>query len=48
MFKQNYNHKWRVLSVNKTYMAKPEDIKEQWHVVDATDLILGRLASIVA
>ena len=34
--------------MNKTYMAKPEDIKEQWHVVDATDLILGRLASNVA
>lgn len=32
----------------KTYMAKPEDIQKKWYVVDATDLVLGRLASNVA
>ena len=32
----------------KTYMAKPEDIEKKWYVVDATDLVLGRLASNVA
>ena len=32
----------------KTYMAKPEDIEKKWYVVDATDLVLGRLASKVA
>ncbi|HDR04696.1 MAG TPA: 50S ribosomal protein L13 [Candidatus Marinimicrobia bacterium] len=32
----------------KTYSAKPEDIKRDWYVVDATDMALGRLASQVA
>ena len=32
----------------KTYMAKPEDIKKDWYVVDADGLVLGRLASQVA
>lgn len=32
----------------KTYMAKPEDIERKWYVVDATDMVLGRLASQVA
>ena len=32
----------------KTYSPKAEDIKREWHVVDATDKILGRLSSQVA
>jgi large subunit ribosomal protein L13 len=28
-----------------TYTAKPGEIKADWHVVDATDLVLGRLAA---
>jgi len=32
----------------KTYMAKKEDIKRQWYLVDAKDKILGRLAAKVA
>lgn len=32
----------------KTYIAKPEDFSRDWFVVDATDLILGRLATQVA
>lgn len=32
----------------KTYMAKAEDVVRKWYVVDATDMILGRLASNVA
>lgn len=32
----------------KTYMAKPEDVERKWYVVDATDLVLGRLAGQVA
>lgn len=32
----------------KTYMAKPEEVKREWYVVDATDMPLGRLASQVA
>jgi len=34
--------------MNKTYVAKKEDIKRQWYIVDAKDKILGRLASKVA
>jgi len=32
----------------KTYMAKPETVERKWYIVDATDLVLGRLASQVA
>jgi large subunit ribosomal protein L13 len=34
--------------MQKTYVAKKEDIKRQWYLVDAQDKILGRLASKVA
>jgi len=36
------------MNVNKTYSPKPAEIERKWHVVDATDLPLGRLASEVA
>jgi len=32
----------------KTFSARPKDIRREWFVVDATDKILGRLASEVA
>ena len=32
----------------KTYSTKPAEIKRQWHVIDAKDKILGRLATQVA
>lgn len=32
----------------KTYMAKKGEIAAKWHVVDATDKIVGRLASSIA
>ena len=32
----------------KTYSAKPAEIRHDWHVVDATGVPLGRLASAVA
>ena len=32
----------------KTYTAKPKDIEKEWILIDAEDLVLGRLASIVA
>ncbi len=32
----------------RTYSPKPQDLTHQWHVIDATDLVLGRLASQVA
>ena len=32
----------------RTYSPKPGEIERQWHVIDATDVVLGRLASHVA
>lgn len=32
----------------KTYMAKPEQVERKWYVVDATDMVVGRLASQIA
>ena len=29
----------------RTYTPKPGDTERQWHVIDATDVVLGRLAS---
>jgi len=29
----------------RTYTPKPADIEWRWHVIDATDVVLGRLAS---
>ena len=32
----------------KTYIARPSDIVRKWYLVDATDIVLGRLAVILA
>ena len=32
----------------RTYTPKPGEVTRQWHVIDATDVVLGRLASQVA
>src|SRR6476469_2816722 len=32
----------------KTYSATPRDIEHQWYIVDAEDMVLGRLATEVA
>ncbi|MEN3359267.1 MAG: large subunit ribosomal protein [Mycobacteriales bacterium] len=29
----------------RTYSPKPGEVTRQWHVIDATDIVLGRLAS---
>lgn len=34
--------------MNSTYSAKPSEIKKEWFIIDATDLVAGRLASVVA
>ena len=34
--------------VQKTYSAKPSEVNAKWYVIDATDVVLGRLAAIVA
>jgi large subunit ribosomal protein L13 len=36
------------MSKQKTWTAKAADLKSEWYVVDATDQVLGRLASGVA
>src|SRR5690606_33734830 len=35
-------------STLRTCSPKPAEIQRQWHVIDATDVVLGRLASHVA
>jgi large subunit ribosomal protein L13 len=32
----------------KTFSAKPEEVRRDWYVVDATDKVLGRLATEIA
>ncbi|WP_022836365.1 50S ribosomal protein L13 [Salisaeta longa] len=32
----------------KTYSAKPDDVERAWYVIDATDEVVGRLASRIA
>jgi large subunit ribosomal protein L13 len=32
----------------KSYLAKPQEVERQWLLVDATDLILGRMSARVA
>ena len=32
----------------RTYSPQPGDVNREWHVIDATDVVLGRLASQVA
>lgn len=32
----------------RTYTPKPGDVEKKWHVIDATDVVLGRLATHVA
>jgi len=32
----------------KTYSAKPSEVERKWYVIDAEDMVLGRMASIIA
>lgn len=34
--------------MNKTYFAKPEDVKKDWYIIDAEGQVLGRLAAKIA
>lgn len=34
--------------MTKTYSARPADVEKKWILVDAKDVVLGRLASVVA
>ena len=29
----------------RTFSPKPSDVQRQWHLIDATDVVLGRLAA---
>ena len=37
-----------IMLVTKTYMAKPGEVEAKWWLVDATDKVVGRLASDIA
>lgn len=37
-----------MLTINKTFSLKKSEIKKEWFLVDATDMIVGRLASRIA
>ncbi|MDR0609038.1 MAG: 50S ribosomal protein L13 [Planctomycetaceae bacterium] len=34
--------------MDKTYMAKPNEVPQKWYLVDGTDKVVGRLASDIA
>lgn len=36
------------MNTYKTYSVKKEDTQRKWHVIDAKDLVLGRLATLVS
>ena len=36
------------MTIMKTVFVRPEDVRHDWYVVDATDQVLGRLATRVA
>jgi large subunit ribosomal protein L13 len=38
----------KIMATAKTYMARPGELKAHWFVVDATDKVVGRLASDIA
>lgn len=35
-------------STQTTYSAKPSDIKREWHLIDASDKVLGRISTHIA
>ena len=43
-----FNNSYIRLQAMKTFSAKPAEVEKNWVIVDAEDVILGRLASVVA
>jgi large subunit ribosomal protein L13 len=39
------NHSKKAVIVTRTFSPKPADVQRDWVVIDATDVVLGRLAS---
>src|SRR5215510_4205062 len=37
-----------ITSIMKTFVAKPQEVRRDWYVIDATDKVLGRLAVEIA
>jgi len=37
-----------IKKLDKTFSATPKDIQRKWYIVDATDLVLGRLSVVLA
>ena len=37
-----------ITTVTRTFSPRPEDVQREWLIIDATDVVLGRLASHVA
>lgn len=35
-------------NLNKTFSVRPDEIERKWYIVDAEEVVLGRLASLVA
>jgi large subunit ribosomal protein L13 len=38
----------KVGTAMSTFMAKPGDVEQRWHLIDATDQVVGRLAVVIA
>src|SRR5207245_6145 len=45
---RTHSLKKRRLRTVRTFSPKPGDITRQWHVIDAQDVVLGRLATTAA
>jgi len=37
-----------MMQAMKTYSAAPSDVDRKWYIIDAEDVVLGRMASIIA
>jgi large subunit ribosomal protein L13 len=35
-------------NIMKTFSASPKDVERKWYIIDATDLVLGRMAVVIA
>ena len=35
-------------NIMKTFSANPKEVERKWYIIDATDLILGRMAVVIA
>ncbi len=45
---RRFPQSFQMVAQPKTYVAKPHSVEQKWYLVDATDCVLGRLASEIA